>query len=162
MLARKEQTTMGTEFPQDWREEVTNLLKSTYLQNFKDDPRTFSVYAFSFPDEILLIVSFADDHGGDSSPITLFISVDIDEKTKVKPLLSKLIDASGVFFDQVFADASHEDPDFYQANWQEGENNTLKFFFKVSRENIKLTFEATKLLAESGFYVDDDNEGNEQ
>ncbi|MFZ4712326.1 MAG: hypothetical protein ACOYL6_01325 [Bacteriovoracaceae bacterium] len=161
MLARKEQTTMGTQFPKEWQEEVTNLLKSTYLQDFKDDPRTFSVFGFTFPDEILIIVSFADDHSADSSPITLFISVDTDESTKIKPLLSKLIDASGVFFDQVLTEKNYDDPDLYAANWQDGENNGQGFFFKVSRENVKLTFEATKLLAESGFYIDDDSEGSE-
>jgi hypothetical protein len=162
MLARKEQESLGKEFPKEWISEVENLLKATYMEEYKDDPRTFSVWGFTYPDEMLLIVSFADNHGTTTSPITLFISVDMDEKTKVKPILSKLLDASGVFFDEVFSSKKQEDPDLYQAHWQEGENNKLKFYFKVSRENIHLSMEATRLLADSGFYTEDDTEDKEQ
>ncbi len=157
MLSRKEQSTLGKEFPLSWVEEVMNVMKTNFMTNLENDSRTFEVFGYTFPDEILMIFSFADNHRLDIVPVTLFLSVDIDEKTKVKPLLKDLIDAGGTFFDEYFTPNLNEDS-FYQATWEEGTHAKLKFFFKISRENVHHSIEATKLLAESGFYSPDDSD----
>jgi hypothetical protein len=155
MLARKEQTQMGTDLPKEWIMEVTNLLKSVYLESFKDDPRTFEVFGFTYPDELLVIISFVDNEKNVLSPVSLFISIDITEKTKLKKIKDKLLDTTGVFFDDFFQNMNHENEEsVYQSHWSEGEHDGFQFFYKVSRENIRQTMEATRLLFESGFYTD--------
>lgn len=158
MLARKEQNVLGKELPKEWLEEVTSLLKSVYLENFKNDPRTFEVFGFTYPDELLVIFSFVDNHKNTISPVSLFVSIDINEKSKLKKIKDKLIDTTGVFFDEFFQNMNSDEESVYQSHWSEGEHDGFQFFYKVSRENIRQTMEATKLLIDSGFYTDTSDE----
>lgn len=71
------------------------------------------------------------------------ISMDLEEKEDPQKYLDTLIDSIGIFFDQYFADANWND---YQANWEEAEYKKLKFFYKISRENMALSIQAEQLL----------------
>lgn len=155
MLARKAQTAPAKNFPEDWLAEVSQILKSVYFDKFKNDSRTFEVWGHLYEDELLLIISLADNFNPASIPTTLFLSVDIEPKVKMKPLLNKLLDASGTFFDTYFNTNQNEDEDLYLANWDEAEVGKQPFYYKVTRENISQTMEADKLLRESGFFNED-------
>lgn len=158
MLARKPQTEPAKNFPEDWLEEVSQILKTVYFDKFKHDSRTFAVWGHLYADELLLIISLADNFNPASIPTTLFLSVDIEPKVKMKPLLNKLLDASGTFFDTYFrtGQANSEEEDIYLANWDEAELGKQAFFYKVTRENISLTMEADKILKEAGFSEDEE------
>lgn len=157
MLSRKEHDHDGKNFPTEWIDEVTQIFKTTYFEYFKNESRTFCVYGFLYEDELLLIISLADNFTPSSIPTSLFLSVDIDQKTKIKQLIGKLLDATGLFFDEYF---NKKENDLYLANWDEAEFHKLKFYYRVTRENIEQTLEATRLLKESGFFDSDSDEEN--
>lgn len=164
MLARKSHKDAPKDFPEDWLEEVTQILKTVYFDKFKNDSRTFGVWGHIYPSELLLIISLADNFNPASIPTTLFLSVDVDPKVKMKPVLNKLLDASGTFFDTYFRSGQNDDESLYLANWDEAEIGKQVFFYKVTRENISQTLEADKLLREDGFFdesLDSDEEETE-
>jgi hypothetical protein len=78
------------------------------------------------------------------APVSYIMSMDLDEKNQdPEKYLDTLIDSMGVFFDSYFADADWND---YISNWTEATYKDLKFFYKVSRENVALTIQAEALL----------------
>lgn len=166
MLARKAQQKPPKNFPADWLEEVTQILKTVYFDKFKNDSRTFEIWGHLYDDELLLILSLADNYNPASIPTTLFLSVDIEPKVKMKPLLNKLLDASGTFFDTYFktnqSGNDNDEDDLYFANWDEAEIGKQPFFYKVTRENITQSMEADKLLKDSGFFDEYETDSEEE
>ena len=156
MFSRLDHDIPAVLFPQDWAESLKQILLNIYGDKCLRDDKTFEVYGFSFPTEVLLIVSYA---GLDKNiaPISFFVSADLDNKTKSDELMDDMFDAVGVFFDSYFAHEENQDAESddeiepwedYVLDWEETEFNGKKFFTKVTRENIGLSIQADLLLGE--------------
>lgn len=149
MFSRLDHDIPAVLFPNDWAESLKQILLNIYGDKCLRDDKSFAVYGFSFPKEVLMIVSYV---GLDQtvSPITLFMSADLNDKTNSDAILNDLFDFVGVFFDSYFAkeESSDEIWDEYILNWEETEFNGQSFFCKITRENIGLSIEADLLLGE--------------
>lgn len=150
MFSRLDHETLPVIFPKDWAEGLKQILLNIYGDKCLKHDSSFEVYGFSYPAEALMIVSFV---GLDKfkTPVTLFLSSDLNEKTKTDEVINDMFDSVGVFFDSYFAncgDDTDEIWDEYILDWEEAEFSSLKFFCKVTRENIGLTIEADRLLNE--------------
>lgn len=153
MLSRLNHDTPAVYFPDQWADELKQILLNTYGENCIDSERTFEVYGFSYPTEALMIISYV---GLDKfeTPVTLFLSSDLNEKTDIKKIMNIMFDASGMFFDDYFAKmnaiAGNEDEIFddYITTWSEAEFSKSNIFYKISRENVGLTIQTNILLGE--------------
>lgn len=147
MFSRLDHDIAAVLFPKDWAEGLKQILLNIYGDKCLKKDKTFEVYGFSYPNEVLMIVSFV---GMDKfvAPVTLSLSADLDEKTKTDAIINDMFDSVGVFFDSYFATEEREDEiwDDYVLDWQETEFNKHQFFYKVTRENIGLSIEADLLL----------------
>lgn len=147
MFSRLDHDIAAVLFPKDWAEGLKQILLNIYGDKCLKQDKTFEVYGFSYPNEVLMIVSFV---GMDKfvAPVTLSLSAGLDEKTKTDAIINDMFDSVGVFFDSYFATEEREDEiwDDYVLDWQETEFNKHQFFYKVTRENIGLSIEADLLL----------------
>lgn len=125
-------------FPDSWSQEVQQLLRQIYQAEFE-------VYGASFEQEVLLIASLIDLNG---SPVSLFLSADLTTDQQPEKLMQTLVDKVGLFFDQYFAEPVSQRDDLYEPLWQERQEGSITLYYKVSRENIRLTLEANRLLGE--------------
>lgn len=146
MFSRLEHEIAAVLFPKDWAEGLKQILLNIYGDKCLKDDKTFEIYGFSYPNEVLMIVSYV---GLDKfiAPVTLFLSADLNEKTKTDEVINDMFDSVGVFFDSYFAEKdSDEIWDDYVLDWEETEFNKQNFFYKITRENIGLSIEADLLL----------------
>ncbi len=146
MLSRRDPERRGKAIPTEWTSQVRNLLSQIYLDQCGRDAKEFSIYGELFEDEITLcvsLISITDING--KLPISLVISSDLDDKKNAQKLLDQLVDCMGIFFDEVF---SQSDWSNYEAEWKQGVHKNNEFYYRSSRENIKLSLEADKLLSE--------------
>jgi hypothetical protein len=156
MFSRLDHEIAAVLFPKDWAEGLKQILLNIYGDKCLRDDKTFEVYGFSYPNEVLMIVSYT---GLDKfvAPITLHLSADLNDKTKTDAILNDMFDSIGVFFDAFFAKdeggngsngSNDEIWDDYILDWEETNFNNQSFFYKVTRENIALSIEADLLLGE--------------
>ncbi len=149
MFSRLEHESLPVLFPKDWAEGLKQILLNIYGDKCIKDEKTFEIYGFSYPSEVLMIVSFV---GLDkfTTPVTLFLSANLNEKSKTDEMINDMFDSVGVFFDSYFSKSEDNDEiwDDYVQEWEETEFAKLKFYYKVTRENIGLSMEADRLLGE--------------
>ena len=151
MFSRLDHETQAVLFPKDWADGLKQILLNIYGEQCIKDDKTFEVYGFSYPNEVLLIISYA---GLDKfvAPVTLFLSSDLDSKTKSDKIMDTMFDSAGVFFDSYFAASDDEDNDEiwddYVLDWQDAEFGSDKIFYKVTRENVGLSMQADLLLGD--------------
>ncbi len=151
MFSRLDHDIPAVLFPKDWAESLKQILLNIYGDKCLKDDKTFEVYGFSYPNEVLMIVSYV---GLDKNvlPLTLSVSADLTKETKVDEIQDDIFDFVGVFFDEYFAKTEHSDEDEifeeFVLDWDEVEFNQKNFFVKVNRENIALTMAADALLGE--------------
>lgn len=149
MFSRLDHDIPAVLFPKDWAESLKQILLNIYGDKCLKDDKTFEVYGFSYPNEVLMIVSYV---GLDKNilPLTLFVSSDLTNETKTDEIQDDMFDFAGVFLDEYFAKTEHSDEDEifeeFVLDWDEVEFNKKNFFVKVSRENIALTMAADALL----------------
>ncbi|OUR96335.1 hypothetical protein A9Q84_08240 [Halobacteriovorax marinus] len=143
MLSRKEQTTQPIALPKEWTKKVCDLLNEVYESQCNDVEKTFEVYGSTYADEFLFITSLVSPKDDKITPVSYFISKDLDDSTEAEKMLDDLVDSIGSFFDVYFASKDWSD---YQAEWLEAEFKGHKFFYKISRENIGLHLMADNLL----------------
>ncbi|MFA6236468.1 MAG: hypothetical protein WC635_03990 [Bacteriovorax sp.] len=147
MFSRLDHDIAAVLFPKDWAEGLKQILLNIYGEKCLKEDKTFEVYGFSYPNEVLMIVSYV---GLDKfiNPVTLFLSADLSETTKTDQVINDMFDSVGVFFDAYFAKEENADEiwDDYVLDWEETEFNGQNFFYKVTRENIGLSIEADLLL----------------
>lgn len=147
MFSRLDHDIAAVLFPKDWAEGLKQILLNIYGDKCLKDEKTFEVYGFSYPNEVLMIVSYV---GLDKfiSPVTLFLSADLDEKTKTDAIINDMFDSVGIFLDSYFAKEENDNEiwDDYVLDWEETEFNNQNFFYKITRENIGLSIEADLLL----------------
>lgn len=149
MLSRKEHEITPVYLPKEWTDQVKQILLNVYGDRCIKDDKTFEVFALTYPTEAILFISYLDSDNN-QSPITLSLSVDLVESNDSKKILDTLINIAGEYFDIYFSEEKNSESlwDGYVYEWEEEERNKLKFFYKISRENIALTIEANKLLEE--------------
>lgn len=143
MLSRKEQNVEGIPLPKPWIEEILDLINSVYEKNCNLLNKKFEIIGYTYPDELLLIVSLVKKDDVNDIPITYMASLDLDNNNEPKKLLNSLVDSIGILFDSVF---SNKDWNEYHSNWLEGTIKEQKIFYRISRENIALTLQADELL----------------
>ena len=148
MFSRLNHETQAVLFPKDWADGLKQILLNIYGEQCIKDDKTFEVYGFSYPNEVLLIISYA---GLDKfvAPVTLFLSSDLDSKTKSDKIMDTMFDSAGVFFDSYFATFSEDNDEIwedYVLDWQDAEFGSDKIFYKVTRENVGLSMQADLLL----------------
>lgn len=144
MLSRKEQKDPGIVLPEAWRQKVENVLYNVYQEQCDANEKTFQVHGLTYPDELYLAVGLLNQDKLEIAPVSYIMSMDLDEKNKdPEKYLDTLIDSMGVFFDSYFADENWND---FVSNWTEASYKDLKFFYKVSRENVALSIQAEYLL----------------
>ncbi len=145
MHSRKLQDQEYNKLPSDWLSDLRELLNTTYREQCEKENKSFLVLGHTFPNEVVLVVSFLDERSLTSIPITLVLSADVDEKTKSDKLLEVLVEFVGIFFDQVF---SNEDWNEYNSNWETEIVKKYEIHYLISRENILLTMKADEILKE--------------
>lgn len=145
MHSRKDQNQELIKLPQDWLSDLTEILNSTYKDQCDKYKKSFLVLGHTFPDEVVLIISFLDEKSLGSIPITLILSADLDKENKSEELLEVLVEFIGIFFDQIF---SQDEWDEYSSIWEMEEIKEFKIHYIISRENILLTLKAEELLKE--------------
>ena len=143
MIYRKEHDKEPSLLPDSWQESVLDLLGTIYKDDLEKNNQIFFLHGVSFPDELFIGISLLDAHDESVIPTTYQVSADLGEKTNYDKLLRNMVDSIGLFFDSFFAT-----PDWngYQANWEEADVQGSKFYYRVCRENLKLTLEADRLL----------------
>jgi hypothetical protein len=148
MFNRVETSTLPLPLPKEWGEEFKQNLLKIYGDKCLKDDRTFEIYAYTFPKEVLLIVSYVsfDQH---VIPTTLFLSADLSTESKPEKVMDTLCDSVGVFFDHYFAQTK-DDEEFeeFVHEWTDEEMSGITVYYKITRENIALTLEADRLLTE--------------
>jgi hypothetical protein len=147
MFSRLDQDTPAVLFPKDWSEGLKQILLNIYGEKCLKEDKTFEIYGFSYPSEVLMIVSYVSLDKF-VTPITLFLSADLLKDTNTDDIINNMFDSVGVFFDSYFAKAENLDEiwDDYILDWEETEFGKLQFFCKVTRENIGLSMQADLLL----------------
>jgi hypothetical protein len=143
MLSRKTQSEPGILLPEEWRENLEGLLISIYKERDNFQGKTFEVFAYTYPNEVILLVSLLDQKDSMVIPITYKVSADLKEKEDPKKILEALVDSVGVFFDHVLNTPNWVD---YLSTWEESVTKGQKIFISTSRENIGLTLQADELL----------------
>lgn len=143
MLSRKEQSTQALALPEQWTKKVCDLLNEVYESHCKQEGKVFEVYGSTYPDEFLFITTLVNPEDDKITPVSYFISKDLDESTKPEKMLDDLVDSIGAFYDVYFSTNDWSD---YQAEWLEAEFKGHKFFYKISRENVGLHIMADNLL----------------
>lgn len=149
MFSRLEHEIPAVIFPKEWSQSLKQILLNIYGEKCIANERSFEVYGFSYPNEVVLIVSYV---GLDKfeAPVTFFISSDLTSETASQKIMDNMFDCAGVFFDQYFAKEENVDEiwDDYNLDWEETEFGKAQLFFKTTRENIGLSMEADALLNE--------------
>ncbi|MBY0415920.1 MAG: hypothetical protein K2Q18_17240 [Bdellovibrionales bacterium] len=149
MFSRLEHDSPAVLFPKDWADGLKQILLNIYGEHCIKSDKTFEVYGFSYPSEVLLVIAYA---GLDKfeTPVTLFLSSDLSNKTNTDKIMNTMFDSAGVFFDSFFAVEENEDEiwDDYVLDWQDADFGSDKIFYKVTRENVGLSMQADLLLGE--------------
>jgi hypothetical protein len=146
MLARLKNSKNGKNLPKDWAEGLARLMNETYSTECKLNGRYFDIFGQIYQDELLLVVSYLSEKDEYVAPITLFLSSSPDQIAnvdKVSETQQNLIEVSGLFFDEIFA---NDDWNEFEPAWQEVTHKHQNYFYKISRENINATIEADRLL----------------
>lgn len=147
MLARKEHEQHHESVSKKWEVEFTNLLSSVYKHQLEKKGRVFEVYTQLYDKELLVVVSLLDagDHTnhGTGAAVAAFFSIDLKEKAAHLKILPIITDLAGMFWDKYF---SVKDWDDFVVSWTEFEFKGHNFYYKITRENVKLTLMADKLL----------------
>ena len=148
MFSRLDHEVAPVIFPKEWSENVKTTLLSIYGGKCIKEDRTFEIFTFSYPTELLLIVSYTSLDKL-IAPVTLFLSSNLEEKKDPKKTMDNLFDAVGVFFDSYFGSKGNDDSEIWDEfiyEWQEADFAKQKIFYKVTRENIALSLEAESIL----------------
>ncbi len=149
MFNRIPTETLPLPLPKEWNDELKNNLLKIYGEQAINDDFTFGVYTYTYPEEVLLIVSYMPlELTSPLLPQTLMLSANLSSQTE-KPLdvFHNLIDRISHFFDYYFMNRDQEEFDEYVYDWQEETLEDCHLFYKFTREHIELTLKAEELLS---------------
>lgn len=145
MFSRIETEAEPIFLPDEWCADVSTLLHSLYGEELVKNNFTLEVYGLTYPKEVVLMVSAVNPEDLNAGAITYMASADLAEAQDPKKILDTLVDSVGGFFDHAFSDLENLE---YLAIWTEAKIKDTPFFYMVTRENVSLSLEATKLLRE--------------
>tara|TARA_B100000886_G_scaffold258771_1_gene183708 strand:+ start:204 stop:650 length:447 start_codon:yes stop_codon:yes gene_type:complete len=148
MFSRKNGTTSST-IPEQIIILINKIINDSFKTNFDSKNIYLETFGELYEDEILLIFSLLDKDDSNSNTISLFISDEIDPKTDLEKKVNELINASSEFFELLCSGTDEQLSEMYSPRWQKSTSGNEGFYFKISRENVRLTIEANKILGES-------------
>ncbi len=149
MFFRKYEEIMGIHYPKEWRDQ-TAISFGAYFENHPiQNDHTFEAFGFHHLDETVIIISLVP-FSEISSPISLFISKDLNEKERnsereFNKAKDSILDVVGMIMKDLLDDFDNFQ---YILNWTEYEFRKEKFFYKLTRENIDLTIKTEEILSE--------------
>lgn len=146
MFAKNPDNLNGKNIPEEWEENFVETLQLTYETECSALERHFEVYGQLFSNEILLITSFLPIKDKPDSPVTIFVSTEISDKLKesaIKKIFDSIIDLTGHLLDDYFSDENWSE---WSPNWLDTNLNKIDFSYKITRENIALSIQASQLL----------------
>lgn len=147
MLARKDHDSAEKKLPPEWTDEIKELLETIYAAQLEKHQKKIEIMGFSYSDEILLAISVLDKNNGDEfTPLTYLASSDLDQKLKPQKVLNSMVDSIGLFFDALFNCEEIIISEHITNIWEEVKIKSQVFYYKITRENIKLTIMANELL----------------
>lgn len=145
MFSRKNHPKYSSLIPNEVLTTITDLINESFGKSFKEKNLTLESYGELYEDEIILVLSLST--ASLENTISLFISDDFTQKDDLKEKINHLVSASSEFF-EIFTNSSEDEIlELYSPDWKKTELSKNNFFYKISRENIKLTIEANKILA---------------
>lgn len=145
MFSRIETDAEPIFLPDEWCADVSKLLHSLYGEELAKNDLSLEVYGLTYPTEVVLIVSAVNPEDPGAGAITYMASADLALAQEPKKILDTLVDSVGGFFDHVFSNPENLE---FLAIWTEAKIKDTSFYYLVSRENVSLSLEATKLLRE--------------
>lgn len=145
MLIRKNEYSHAHQNSEVWEDEVTQLLSSVYEKKLKERDLELKIYGLTFDDEAVLIVSLLSAKDPMRAPTTLFLAADLARPDEGPKATAKLINVSSLFLDLYFQKKEWSE---YLDVWREEKEKDFTYFYKMNRENVGLTLEADRLLAE--------------
>ncbi len=148
MFSRIKHAQPGKPLPSDWSDGLVMLLNDTYENERSSRTSIFDMYGQVYSEELLAIVSLVDEKDQNKLPIACFISCDAKEIATdklVKETQKNYIDLFSLLFDEIFQNPDWND---YEIIWQEIKYKDKTYFYKITRENIAISIEASKLLGD--------------
>lgn len=145
MLSRNNQETAPNFLPLEWQQKIETLLFEIYKAQCQKDSSGFQVHGITYPNEVFLSVSYVNLKSPTSTPYTLLVSCDLDDKTDPLKTMDNLVDSVGMLLDHFFQSDERE----IETIWNEIEFQKKKVYFRTTRENISLTIEANRILEEN-------------
>lgn len=141
-----ERVEIANNIPSSILESIKNLVLGSFQKEFIKKGYDLEVFGELYDDEIVLIFSLENTNENSSKTLSLFISQDLDKDYKIEKKIDHLVSSSSEFFEIITTKSEEEIVDLYSPRWQESDLKKENFHYKISRENIKLTIEANKLL----------------
>ena len=145
MFSRKNKDAETRLVPSDVLSTITDLVNESFSQSFESKDMSLDLYGEIYSDEIVLIFSLSTKNS--ENMISLFMSDDIHQDEDLKLKIDHLVESSSEFFEILTNSSSEEINELYSPEWKKSDIGKNDFFYKISRENIKLTIEANKILS---------------
>lgn len=147
MLSRKLHQE-GKEFPKEWIGQISDLLNNLYASFCHREEKKFTIHGVIYSDELLLIVCLSKEDSLDTLPLSVFISVGY--KNEGRQILDGVLDFLGILLENTLdkVESGSHTEDIYSVNWQEHKYHSRTYYYKITREDIKATLEANRLLNE--------------
>lgn len=148
IVGRYNESTLSSakRLPADWTEEFVRILSHSYAEQANRDNCFFDVHGLLFDEEVVAIVSYIHHNDHVASPISIFISHDIEgDIKKMGKTLDHLVDFSGLIFDDIFGTSDWNE---YNPNWTENQFKDSNYHYKITRENFSLTLQAEAILSD--------------
>ncbi len=144
MLSRLERENAGTPLPQVWLEEGLGLLNQTFNSELEKNNLQMQLFGETYPDEVCLALGIFSKHEkAQNIWTTLMLSTSFSNDLKVEKSLENLLNALGPLIDIYFANKDELD---FVPTWQEEVYSNSTVFYKISHENLILSYEADKWL----------------
>ena len=145
MFSRKNHPEYSSLIPTEILTTITDLINESFEKSFRERRLILESYGELYEDEIILVLSLST--ATLENTISLFISDDFTQKDDLKEKINYLVSSSSEFF-EIFVNSSDDEIiELYSPDWKKTELSKKNFFYKISRENIKLTIEANKILS---------------
>lgn len=144
MLSRKLREQKGSEIPPVWVKNAIELLNENFANDKKQRAQyEFQIFGEIYDDEIILAVSWIHSENNNVIPTTFHSSCDINTNSKPEKVLDILLEATANFFDTFFAQDHFLD---YSTKFESESFKNTEVFYKITRENIGLSYLADKIL----------------